>query len=143
MSYIRKNLGEYTFIFLILIIGLGVSFTLFHLKQSYDQHALQDNFKVIAKERMELIEDAFDDSLALTDSFVAFYDSSHSVEREEFSTYAKRMLKNYPYVRFAGWLPYITNADRQKFEADAQADLPGFHLQDLTANGLVSSQQSR
>ena len=88
------------------------------------------------------MRDAFDDSVALTDSFVAFYDSSHSVERGEFSTYAIRMLKNYPYVRFAGWLPYVSDADRKEFEADAQKDLPGFHLQDLTAAGLIPATES-
>ena len=68
----------------------------------------------------------------------AFFESSEHVTREEFDSFAGRLLEGQSAVQNFSWVPHVVHADRAAFEAAAAANgLLGYGIKEVTPDDRI------
>jgi PAS domain S-box-containing protein len=75
-----------------------------------------------AQERVQSVEAALTNRLAILQFASSFYAGSEEVERREFHTFSSPILKNNRDIEFIGWLPEVPENSRADFEKKMQKD---------------------
>ena len=82
----------------------------------------QNRFAIPATDQVRLIGDAFSRYLGEVESLGAFYDASEFVDRNEFSTFTRSVISQFPGLQALEWVPRVPGSEREEFLARALAD---------------------
>jgi signal transduction histidine kinase/CheY-like chemotaxis protein len=82
-------------------------------------------------------------SMAMTRSFQAFFDSSDSVQPDEFATFAAAELKNFPYIHSTFYAPRIEQAGRANFQQILGRHSTRATISDHARNGEINASPVR
>lgn len=116
MAYLKRTLGEYFFVILTLLIGISVSCWLAFSEFKKSNVASEASFQSDSEERVQVIEKALLDNLAVINSVSAFYHSSEYIDKDEFSIFVGEILRSYSYIEAIDWAPTVKGSERTKFE---------------------------
>ena len=143
MSALRKTLGEYLFVALTLIIGLGVSIWMALAEHRAATLKAQEQFRIAAGDRISVITQSMRNNIAVSHSVVSLFQSSESVSREEFANFTAQIIKDYPYIEALEWAPHVREADRFAYEATAGLLIPDYGFRDIREDGTLVPAASR
>lgn len=91
-------------------------------------------------------ENAFhfrDDAFKTLNSLAAFYASSQTVDRFEFSKFAGHLLKSDKNIQALEWVPKVSREQREEFEQRAVVDgFKGFHFKSIVNEKLENAPES-
>ncbi|MBH63358.1 MAG: hypothetical protein CL569_13115 [Alphaproteobacteria bacterium] len=82
----------------------------------------QNRFAIPATDQAGLISDSFSRCLGEVESLGAFYDASEFVDRNEFSTFTRSVISQFPGLQALEWVPRVPGSEREEFLARALAD---------------------
>ncbi len=123
---------------LIGIIGISASIS-GHLilknlqKQQTEQEILAENRTNILS-----IERYIKDHLEILNSLKGFFDASENVDRKEFSTFVRPILKGHNNIQSLEWVPKISDAERNSYEEKLSLNgYPGFKITELDKEGNI------
>ncbi len=101
---------------LVFCAGLFLSLLSFFLLRDKENKSIRIRFEALASDRVEQIENAFEDNLSMLYVLRDFYASSMSVERQEFRTFTKGLLSRHPDIFEFRWLLRIGGNERESYE---------------------------
>ncbi len=101
----------------IVTVLVGISIAIYIFWNSYHSTNLKiiDKFQADSVDRILLIEDAINRSIARSSEISALYDSSSFVDKMEFSIFTKKILKQDSAVSSFKWMPYVPKSNLEKF----------------------------
>lgn len=117
---------------LVLLAGSFLSFTGFFIVNKREQSKIRIEFLKESQNHTAALKKSINDKLQILDSIVHFYNSSVSVERDEFAMFVEPFLESVA-TEALGWAPRITDSQREGFEKKtAMEGLKGFRVFDLS-----------
>jgi two-component system, sensor histidine kinase and response regulator len=118
------------------VVGFAFSFWLFERARELEEARLRDRFALIARAAADSLAARLDGDLEILRSLAGLYASSQNVERDEFRAFVQGALDLHLHLRAFEWVPRVTRAQRESFEAAARAaGLPDFGIVDAVAPG--------
>jgi len=130
MTVPRPKVGVPSILFL-LILGPVLGYLAYRVAwRNERQHAL-DRFRQYFAERVYALDRDLSVAREILFALRALYDSSEEVTREEFSTFARAILRRDTAVRAVEWLPLVEEEARQDHESEVQrAWRPDYRIRD-------------
>ncbi len=119
-------------------IGLVLSVGAFLAANKVQSHHLADEFERDAYRHVQTLKHEIEADILCVEAVGAFFDSSQSVTRDEFSQFASEMLDYRHCMRALEWIPRVEGSQREAFEAEAVANgAQGFRILDLESQGQM------
>jgi PAS domain S-box-containing protein len=106
------------------LLGISATISACMMLLNIKQVANEKEFIFDSKENIQRIKDKLNSHLNILDAIKAFYDASHFIDPNEFKTFVTPLLTNYKNVQTIEWIPFVTSAQRNTHEKQAQ--LNGF-----------------
>ena len=129
---ISSKLGMFLIVYLILAVGVSLSFFIFLRVHKTWTKSIKDEFDIIAGDRANIIINGVFKDIDYLRAIGYFYASSKSVERDEFHEFTKGILDNHPEIYEFRWLPKVLASERQAFEKSALDEkLKNFYIKEL------------
>lgn len=120
----------------VLIVGIALTVLAFVVLRGRELSDIAAMFERDARDRIAVIQRAADESVDILDHLRSLHESSESVSRDEFETFAGDMLRAVPGIQALEWIPLIPNAERVAYEQAASADgLVGFRITERSPEG--------
>ncbi len=114
----------------VLALGGVISCTLFSTVNRLENNRLRDNFQLVALKHHSLLERTIQSSISPLATLQAFYRSSDSVYRDEFSSFVEPLLAQHAEIQSLQWIPKITLAQESVYERTARREgIVGFEIQ--------------
>ncbi len=128
--------GRLPLILVVAATGAALSFLFFWLLRAQELRYAEEGFRHEAAERVEAVEKAMVDRLGTIHTLAAFYAGSELIDRKEFQTFVRPLLKRYPDIQALGWAPQIPASRRQAQEAAVRlAGFPKYEITERTDRG--------
>ena len=125
-------------IVLLLAVGVTLSCMLFVWVQRVEQEKLQVEFRQRATAGATAIQRSVQEHLGVLYSLGTFISSARPFNREAFREVTKGLLKRYPEVQGLGWVPRVTDAEREAFLTGAQKEgMADFEITEWTPRWQV------
>ena len=120
--------------------GIVISLLLARLLRDHEQQLIAVQFQHDGMRRIEAIQNAATDRLNVVDIIEAFYSGSRLVERDEFHTFAKPLLARFQGVTAIGWVPLITQDERDEHERATEKDgFPNYRINEQKNGRIVNA----
>src|SRR5687768_16213228 len=100
-------------IVLLLAAGVALSCMLFVWVQRVEQEKLQVEFRQRATAGATAVQRSVQEHVGVLYSLGTFVSSARPFNREAFREVTKGLLKRYPEVQGLGWVPRVTDAERE------------------------------
>lgn len=114
--------GKNLIALLVFCAGIFLSLAAFSLLRDKENRDIRTRFEALASDRIEVIENGFEDNLAMLYALRDFYASSKSVERNEFHTFAQGLLSRHPDIFEFRWLLRVAGNERPAYEESMRKD---------------------
>ena len=136
--YKSRSALEWTVLFLITIVGVSVSFAVYHAEIAAEKSVNRLNFEIAANRNLLSLMESVSDIEAAFGSLQDFYHASEEVRRDEFGIFVKRMLKRNPGLQALEWVPKVTNDALPRFVDAARKDgLHNFEIKEKDPQGKL------
>ena len=113
----------------VLALGGIISCALFSTVNRLENNRLRDNFQLVALKHHSLLERTIHSSISPLATLQAFYRSSDSVYRDEFSSFVKPLLAQHAEIQSLQWIPKVTLAHQSACERAARREgIVGFEI---------------
>lgn len=120
----------------IVLLGLLISLVGFWAMRQWEASKLEQEFNKAANDRFVVVAHEVEMGLQLIEATRAFYDASHSVERDEFTVFARTILQSSHSLEALAWLPRVTAEQRPELERETQREgLTNFQIKARTPQG--------
>ena len=122
---------EYSAIWLVAIVGLGLSFAaLLLIRQQLEAHRMLD-FEWVAHNRIRALNHGLDNSVLAISTTQDHIRASGGVtgNGRGFRLFAESLLERHQGIQSLMWVPQVRNAERTAFEAAVARERKGFKLQ--------------
>lgn len=139
METIRKIYADYLFILFVLLLGILGTVRFSWIYQQSVEIKSSEDFKVAARDRIELIKDAMETNEAVLNSVVSFYRASKDVNDEEFNIFVSQMLKDHPFVQAVDWIPEVKDDDRAAYEKQGRLTHSDFAFKEKKGDVFVEA----
>ncbi len=114
----------------VLALGGLISCALFSTVNRLENNRLRDNFQLVALKHHSLLERTIQSSISPLATLQAFYRSSDSVYRDEFSSFVEPLLAQHAEIQSLQWIPKVTLAQESAYERTARREgIVGFEMQ--------------
>ncbi|MCP3870125.1 MAG: PAS domain S-box protein [Gammaproteobacteria bacterium] len=121
---------EHGGIWLVAVIGLGLSLAaLLLIQQQLEAHKMLD-FEWVAHNRIRALDHGIDNSLRAMLSMRDLYAASEKVNPDEFQVFAQPLLQRHPGIQALLWVPRITDPERDEFERSQSNEDQDFGIQE-------------
>jgi CHASE1-domain containing sensor protein len=125
-------------VILLLAVGVTLSCLLFVWVQRFEQEKLQVEFRQRATAGATAIQRSVQEHLGVLYNLGAFIASARPFNRETFRELTTGLLKRYPEVQGLGWVPRVTEAEREVFLAGAHKEgMADFEITEWTPRWQV------
>lgn len=129
----RKN----ALTWVVTIAGMALSVMFFSFYRSWERSYVLTEFNVIAERNYSAVHEALHQHFLIARSIKAFFESSTHVDRDEFRTFTGAFLADNLTIQALEWIPRVTHGQRETFEAEHAAALPGFRITERNAQGKM------
>ena len=102
--------------------GILLSGLIFAILRGLENKNAQASFSGVALERLDALETNVTLTVNNLVSLGAFYDSSRSVEPDEFTRFTARLLARNQAIQALEWIPRVPRRSRRKYEEDRRHD---------------------
>ncbi|MBN2021814.1 MAG: CHASE domain-containing protein [Pirellulales bacterium] len=134
----RRRLGNRAQLAMVACLGVAVSLAVFVAFRRAERESLRERFLAHVLPRVEAVEQAFDDGAWTLHVLQAFFDGSVSVDRDEFATFVRPLLRDNRVVVALAWAPRISHDRRAAFEAEARkAGIAQYHVVERLGDGRI------
>ncbi len=114
----------------VLAVGSIICYALFSTVNRLENNRLRDNFQLVALKHHSLLERTIQSSISPLATLQAFYRSSDSVYRDEFSSFVEPLLAQHAEIQSLQWIPKVTLAQESAYERTARREgIVGFEIQ--------------
>src|SRR5262249_13911863 len=104
----------------------------------WEQNLAEESLADAAQGHFLTLQNGLNEYLNKLVAMRAFFESSDEVTRDEFDSFATRLLKDKPPVRIFSGVPPVTRPDRAAFEAAAvRSGLPGYTIKEVTPDDQI------
>ncbi|MBN2315262.1 MAG: CHASE domain-containing protein [Sedimentisphaerales bacterium] len=117
-----KNNARYNMVWMVIAVGLLVTIGAFIVLLLSEERYIKRDFFNVADKYRDAVHQALTDRLLKLSEFQAFYCSSSSVERDEFTSYAQFQIEHTPGIQAFWWIPKVSAHRRDEFEINARCD---------------------
>lgn len=132
-SRLRKLLLRFLPHIIIILVGIGVSFSLFFAVRWRERTYLERAFRRTASNRVSVLDRFIGNKLSILESVRCFFQSSEFVTREEFSTFTSSF-SEVEDIFIIAWAPIVTDVERREFEIRAKSEgIQGYHIKEQNA----------
>lgn len=111
-----------------LVAGVLMSAAVFFGLRAWERNQVDFAFAMAAEGISASIQRSIDRNLDAVRALAALHQAAHSVERDEFRTFAIPLLASNPSLHALGWIPRVPAAEREAFEARAREEIPDFRI---------------
>lgn len=116
----------------VLVLLLAATIVLHRLTARLENRATDQRFVELARDRVESIEGRVETLREDLLDIAALYDSSRSVERDEFHLFCQGILERHKEVLAISWNPRVREAEMPSLiESVAKEGIDGFHITEL------------
>lgn len=115
------------------VVSVGIALAIQEQNRSSAEQWLDERAELIAAATEATVDRAFADLNAIA----AFLDNSDTMTQDRFSSFVGQTNVN-PGVIGIGYLQVVEQAAVEEFQAEAQADVPGFKIQSFDGNGGIA-----
>ncbi|HEV2131618.1 MAG TPA: CHASE domain-containing protein, partial [Longimicrobiaceae bacterium] len=98
------------------LVGLMLSLVAWRLTGAAERRAVESEFRLDVEERVDAIDRAFRDNLAVVRALMAFYQASQEVDRDEFRAFAEPLFADNRSLASVQWIPRVTREQRAAHE---------------------------
>ena len=113
-------------------IGIAASIAGWHAAALQADRLAALDFQARAKSRASILQNGIDEYSNSIAAVRAFFESSHVVEREEFSIFAEQLLGDRAAILRVSWIPRIGRDERRTHELEAaRQGLEGYRIHDI------------
>lgn len=130
----KRNLGITAFVF---IVGLVISFSYLNYAFKIEQEKVDLEIIATGDRNYLALQALLENQLILLQALGSFFQGSENVTRQEFAVFTDPLLKSRPEVQALGWVPVVSDKDREKFEADQNKEFPGFFISERATQGKM------
>lgn len=118
MSEYQMNLklSDYKCFFITLGIGVFLTFFAYQIESHHRYLYETERFNQLVKQKFVAIENKLDDSFLVLNTLNSFFESSASVERDEFKAFTRILLQKHSEIKALAWIPIITLGARGDYE---------------------------
>jgi diguanylate cyclase (GGDEF)-like protein/PAS domain S-box-containing protein len=121
-----------------MLVSLLVIVTLTHNIKLFEDHRLEDRFRIRTQEAGTLFQVALRAEELIQESVAQLFVSSDEVTRQEFSEFVRWATVHNQHIQVVEWLPRITAEERAAYEAAQRAYFgPGFSITEFVARGQL------
>ena len=114
----------------VLAVGGIICYALFSTVNRLENNRLRDNFQLVVLKHHSLLERTIQNSISPLATLQAFYRSSDSVYRDEFSSFVEPLLAQHAEIESLQWIPKVTLAQESAYERTARREgIVGFEMQ--------------
>jgi PAS domain S-box-containing protein len=114
----------------VLAVGGIICYALFSTVNRLENNRLRDNFQLVVLKHHSLLERTIQNSISPLATLQAFYRSSDSVYRDEFSSFVEPLLAQHAEIESLQWIPRVTLAQESAYERTARREgIVGFEMQ--------------
>jgi len=141
---VNESFGRrYLPIILSLTVGILVSVGLYFFVESSENERIRNTFDNAAEDRAVSIQRALAHKMEMFNAMTAFFQAvGTEVKPEIFKDYVMPFITQDTSIQAIEWIPYVPDAQRAEFTANAQALYPNFQITELNAdNKIVSAAQ--
>jgi diguanylate cyclase (GGDEF)-like protein len=123
----------------VLCAGVGLSITASFLAWNWEQERLSVQLQKRADNLAAAMQKSINSDLETIQTVGDFYAASFvMVEQKEFKLFAGSTLSRHPSIKTLAWLPRVSNADRQAYEAETALGYPNFQIVEGEPQGTTS-----
>jgi signal transduction histidine kinase len=129
---------RYLPIILSVTIGILVSVIMYFAVLKWEQQKILANFEKAAEDRAFAIQRALAHKLDLLQTVNAFFQANaDNMQWPRFQSFAKPFLEHYPDMQALEWVPMVSHASRDAFEANSKQELglPNYQITSMDAAG--------
>ena len=120
----------------VLIAGITLTFLAFVTLRNRELSGITAMFERDARDRVSAIERMTDESAEILEHLRSLRESSESVSRDEFDTFASNLLGKLAGIQALEWIPRVPHAERRAYELAAEVDgLVGFRIMERSPEG--------
>jgi PAS domain S-box-containing protein len=120
----------------VLIVGIALTVLAFVVLRNRELSDIVAMFERDARDRVSAIERMTDKSAEILEHLRALRESSESVSRDEFETFAVDLLREVSGIQALEWIPLVPNAERVAYEQAVLADgLVDFRITERSPEG--------
>jgi PAS domain S-box-containing protein len=105
-----------------LIIVVAISFLAYFLNRKSEENQSRAAFQLIATEHLHNLKSIIQSNLHSLETVGAFYNSSDSVTRQEFGSFAAPLLSQHPEIQMLAWIPILHDRQRTTLKASIQTE---------------------
>lgn len=132
LGFISEDVSAWLVASLALLTGGLLTVILAVTTHTLYQRQIQQRFDLLASERATRIEERLMDQVQRLDSLRRFLVYAHPVSRAGFDGFAKPLLAR---TQAYSWMPQVTDDERERFEANAQAEgIADFRIRQIGAD---------
>lgn len=116
-----------------LLTGLCLSTMAFAFVWQWEEKQSNQEFASAAQSHFRALQRGLDEYIHSLKALKAFFEVSQNVNRDQFETFAGRLLADQKGVQNFSWVPVVTSAERSAFEAEtARSGLPEYRIRAVT-----------
>ncbi len=120
------------------IVGLFTSVSVWYLTLASEHRAYELEFAGRANNQRTILQIGINNYWDKLYAVRALFDSSPSVSRTEFETFAKSLLEGHPAILNISWLPLVKREERAAHEREALRDgLANYHIRTIVPDGTL------
>jgi len=120
---------SYFVVFVTLSVGVTTSLLLWQMVSGWEQTLRENEFQKWSMSYVSSLQKELDRYSEVLESTAALYISSSIVERREFQTFSKGLLKRHIGIQALEWIPRVIDNKRKLFEQNARNDgFKDFHI---------------
>lgn len=128
--------GRLSLILVVAATGIAFSCLFFWLLRSQELRYAEEGFRHEAAERVDAVDKAIIDRLGMIHTLAAFYAGSELIDRKEFQTFVRPLLKRHADVQSLGWAVRIPASQREAYEQAVRLDgFPKYEIMERTDRG--------
>ncbi len=134
---------SYTPIVLVAILGLTVTWFLFHSVAEWEHQRVQIAFQAAARDRVLVIQREFAHTLGVVQDIGSFIDASPWTGRREFRKFVGPALKRFDSIEALEWIPRVDGDQRTAFEEEARGSFSRFRINERNSEGNLVGASKR
>lgn len=121
---------------LAILAGLAFSLVTYFVFEKLEEAAIQSEFEHRVADLISAVRSRIEADTAVVHSIVSFFQSSASVERDEFHTFTQPLLAGTPGIQALEWARCVLGSEREAYERVAEREGHGdFRISERSAQG--------
>ncbi|TNF95892.1 MAG: hypothetical protein EP297_11410 [Gammaproteobacteria bacterium] len=139
----KTNWWSYFPVALVAVFGASITIVAFTLSLDLAKKQKQITFNEASQDRILVIKEEIQRSLAVAQDIASFFEASEVVDRREFRKFVGPALKRQAGIKALEWVPIVSADKRTAFVKDAKRSFPPFQITEINPSGKLIKSSER